>query len=43
METRDEAFRARHLIPDLPSYGFDAFDEFAKARASLIENKLRGL
>jgi hypothetical protein len=43
IQTRDDAFRARHLVPDLPSYGFDSFDDFAKARSVLIETKLKAL
>ena len=31
IDTRDAGFRARHLIPELPSYGFDWFEEFFKA------------
>ncbi|MDF3214842.1 DUF262 domain-containing protein [Mesorhizobium sp. M7A.F.Ca.CA.001.09.2.1] len=36
LETREPPFRARHLIPDLSVYGFDAFGEFQKNRAELI-------
>jgi hypothetical protein len=43
LKTRDTTFRARHLIPDLPDYGFDSFEEFAKARAGLIETVLKSL
>lgn len=43
MTTRDEAFRGRHLIPDLKNYGFDSFDEFATARAALIVTRLKAL
>jgi hypothetical protein len=43
IQTRDAAFRKRHLIPDLPTYGFDSFEEFSKARAALIMAALKGL
>jgi len=43
IQTRDGAFRNRHLIPDLPCYGFDSFEEFSKARTGLIVAALRGL
>jgi hypothetical protein len=41
--TRDAAFRKRHLIPDLASYGLDAFEEFMKARTDLIVAALKQL
>ncbi|XHX78982.1 MAG: DUF262 domain-containing protein [Stenomitos frigidus ULC029] len=41
IQTRDEDFRKRHLIPDLTDYGFDFFDEFSKARAALIVEVLK--
>lgn len=40
---RDPSFRKRHLIPDLPTYGFDRFDEFQKGRTALIATLLRQL
>ena len=43
LKTRDDAFRTRHLIPDLPDYGFDRFIEFSEARAALIEARLKAL
>ncbi len=43
IKTRDESFRARHLIPDMPNYGFDHFEEFASARTALIVAKLKAL
>ncbi|MCX5772027.1 MAG: hypothetical protein NTZ09_17390 [Candidatus Hydrogenedentes bacterium] len=43
IQTRDAAFRKRHLIPDLPTYGFDSFEEFSKARAALILAALKQL
>lgn len=41
--TRDPAFRKRHLIPDMISYGFDSFEEFFKARTNLIVEALKKL
>ena len=32
LKTRDPAFCSRHLIPDLPDYGFDCFGEFSVER-----------
>jgi hypothetical protein len=43
IQTRNAAFRRRHLIPDLPTYGFDSFEEFSEARAALIVAALKGL
>ena len=43
IQTRDATFRKRHLIPDLPTYGFDSFEEFSKARTALIVTVLKGL
>ena len=43
LQTRDAAFRRRHLIPDLPTYGFDSFEEFSKARTALIVAPLKEL
>lgn len=43
LRTRDAAFRKRHLIPGLPSYGFDSFEDFAKARTDLIVAALKAL
>lgn len=43
IQTRDRAFRKRHLIPDLPAYVFDAFDEFVALRTSLIVEVLKQL
>ena len=34
--TRDAGFRTRHLIPDVPSYGFDSFEECFDSRKDLI-------
>jgi hypothetical protein len=43
IQTRDAEFRKRHLIPDLPAYGFDSFDDFFNARAALIVSALKKL
>jgi hypothetical protein len=43
IQTRDPAFRKRHLIPDLPSYGLGSFEEFSKGRAALIVAALKAL
>ena len=43
LKTRDATFRDRHLIPDLPDYGFDYFEEFSKARKELIVEALKKL
>jgi hypothetical protein len=43
IQTRDAAFRRRHLIPDLPNYGFDYFEEFSKARTAQIVAALKKL
>lgn len=41
--TRDAAFRKRHLIPTLPSYGFDSLKEFVRARTVLIVAALKAI
>lgn len=41
LKTRDPAFRKRHLIPQLPAYGFDAFEQFQKERTKLIALALK--
>ena len=41
--TRDGAFKQRHLIPDLKSYSFDSFENFAKARKALAVEQLKGI
>lgn len=41
--TRDAAFRRRHLIPEMTSYSFDAFDEFYEKRKDSIARALKGL
>ncbi len=43
IQTRDAAFRGRHLIPDMPAYGFDSFGQFWESRAGLIRAVLRKL
>lgn len=43
LQTRDPAFCSRHLIPDLPDYGLDCFEEFSVARTKLIVEALRKL
>jgi hypothetical protein len=43
IRTRDDAFRSRHLIPDLDDLGFDRFDEFVKGRTDLIVAALKAL
>ncbi len=43
IKTRDHDFRKRHLIPDLPSYGLDTFEEFSKGRRELIAAALKRL
>lgn len=43
IQTRDAAFRRRHLIPDLPTYGFDSFEEFSNERKVLIVAALKSL
>lgn len=43
IQTRDDAFRKRHLIPQLPAYGLDSFEEFVGARAVLIAAALRAI
>jgi hypothetical protein len=43
IRTRDTAFRKRHLIPELPNYNFDCFENFSAARAELISAALKTL
>ena len=43
IRTRDPAFRQRHLIPELTSYGFDAFEDFFAARRASMVAKLKEL
>lgn len=41
IQTRDATFRKRHLIPVLPLYGFDSFEDFSSARSALIVEELK--
>jgi hypothetical protein len=43
IKTRDEGFRKRHLIPDLPKYDFDSFEQFFDARQALIVSALKAI
>lgn len=43
LKERDATFCDRHLIPDLPDYGFDYFEEFSKARKELIVEALKSI
>ncbi len=43
LQTRDKDFRKRHLIPTLPAYGLDSFEEFWKGRTALIVAALKDL
>ena len=43
IQTRDAAFRKRHLIPDLTNLDFDSFEEFSKKRRTLIMASLKAL
>jgi hypothetical protein len=43
IRTRDPAFRSRHLIPTLPTYGLDSFEKFVEQRAALIGAALKAL
>jgi hypothetical protein len=43
IQSRDAAFRKHHLIPELPTYGFDSFEAFFKARKALIVAALKTL
>lgn len=43
ISSRDAAFKKRHLIPDLPAYSFDSFEDFVSARTDLIVKALKGL
>jgi hypothetical protein len=43
IQTRDVTFRGRHLIPELPAYGFDSFEQFWDSRANLIRGALKKL
>lgn len=43
IKTRDASFRARHLIPEMTTYGLDAFDEFYEKRKTRISQTLQNL
>jgi len=43
VQTRDASFRKRHLIPEMTSYAFDAFEEFCEKRRREITRVLQGL
>lgn len=43
IKTRDDDFHRRHLIPEMPTYGFDSFEEFFNARRTLIWEALKQL
>ncbi|QBH20739.1 DUF262 domain-containing protein [Alcaligenes faecalis] len=43
IKTRDASFRRRHLIPEMTSYVFDAFDEFYEKRKDSIVKALQRL
>jgi uncharacterized protein DUF262 len=43
IQTRDEGFRSRHLVPDLPKNDFDSFESFFNARQALIVAALKAL
>jgi uncharacterized protein with ParB-like and HNH nuclease domain len=43
IQTRDAAFRKRHLIPDVTNLGFDFFKEFSEKRTTLIVKSLKNL
>lgn len=40
LDTRDDDFKNRHLIPKLKNYGLDAFETFCNERTALITKKL---
>jgi hypothetical protein len=43
IQTRDPAFRKRHLIPDVSIYGLSSFEEFSDRRRALIVAALKAL
>lgn len=43
IKTRDAPFRQRHLIPEMTSYAFDAFDYFYEQRKDGLVKALQGL
>lgn len=43
IKTRDAAFRKRHRVPEMISYGFDTFEEFYEKRRNEILRALQGV
>jgi hypothetical protein len=43
IKTRDPSFHKRHLIPEMTTYGFDAFESFFEKRRNDIAQVLQGL
>jgi hypothetical protein len=44
LKTRDDSFKKRHLIPDVPElWKFENFESFIKKREELIEKRLKKL
>jgi hypothetical protein len=43
IQTRDAAFRKRHLIPEAANYGFNFFEDIVRARANVIVDALKAL
>ena len=43
IQTRDPEFKKRHLIPDIPNYSLDLFEEFLNERKALILKELKNL
>jgi hypothetical protein len=43
IQTRDAAFRKRHSIPEMPTYGMECFAEFFEKRKALVASTLRQL
>ncbi len=41
IKTRDEKFKERHMIPEMESYDFDHFLEFADKRKDMMAKKLK--
>ena len=43
IQTRDNNFKTRHMIPDMDSYSFDRFLEFIEKRQIMFEEKLKSV
>jgi len=43
INTRDDGFCKRHLIPNMDSYSFDSFDRFTAAREVMIASTLKSV